>query len=103
MKHMIRMQLTAQAGHDIEARTGGPGPVMGRLLERFKPEVVYMSPARREIFMVCELNTGDMAEFMIAGCAIAGQYPEFVPVMDGKEFGAVVGKAIPAAKKIVDG
>jgi hypothetical protein len=103
MKYMVRMSLTPQAGHDIEFRPGGPGPVIGRLLERFKPEVVYMGPARRELFAVCELSTADMTEFMIAGCEIAGQYPEFIPVIEGKEFGAIVGKAIPAAKKIIDG
>jgi hypothetical protein len=59
MKHMVRMQLTPQAGRDIEARPGGPGPVMGRLIERFKPEVVYMSPARRELFAVCDLSRSD--------------------------------------------
>jgi hypothetical protein len=73
------------------------------MIERFKPEMVYMSPARREVFMVCELSTTDMAEFMIAGCSLAGQYPEFIPVVDGKEFGTVVGKAIPSAKKLVEG
>jgi hypothetical protein len=70
MKHMVRMQLTPQAGRDIEARPGGPGPVMGRLIERFKPEIVYMSPARRELFAV---------------------------------FGAAVAKAIPGAKKLIEG
>jgi hypothetical protein len=103
IKHMVRMQLTPQAGHDIEARPGGPGPVMSRLIERFKPEMVYMSPARRELFVVCDLNPADMAELMIAGCQVAGQYPEFIPVIDGKEFGAIVGKAIPAAKKLIEG
>jgi hypothetical protein len=103
MKHMVRVQLTPQAGHNIEARPGGPGPIIGRLLERFKPEVVYMGPARREVFAVCDLTAADMAEFMIAGCEIAGQYPEFIPVIDGKDFGAIVAKAMPSAKKIIEG
>jgi hypothetical protein len=103
MKYMIRTQVTPQAGKDIEARPGGPGPVVGRMVERFKPEAVYMCPARREMFMVCELNPTDMAEYMISASAIAGQYPEFIPVIEGKEFGEVVGKALPAAKKLIDG
>jgi hypothetical protein len=76
---------------------------VGRLIERFKPEAVYMSPARRELFMVCDLSAADMAEFMIAAGHLAGQYPEFIPVVEGKEFGAVVGKAIPGAKKLIEG
>lgn len=103
MKHLVRMPITPQAGHDLEARPGGPGPVVGRLVERFKPEAVYMCPARRELFLVCDLTSADMAELMIAGGQLAGQYPEFIPVLEGKEFGAVIGKAIPGAKKLVEG
>jgi hypothetical protein len=64
---------------------------------------MYMSPARREIFMVVDLEAADMAELMIAGTTLAGQHPEFTPVVEAKEFGALVGKAMPAAKKIVEG
>jgi hypothetical protein len=103
MKHLVRIAVTPQAGMEIESRPGGPGPVMGRLTERFKPEAMYMCPARREVLMVCELSSADMAEMMIAGVQLAGQYPEFIPVIDAKEFGAIVGKAIPAAKKIIEG
>jgi hypothetical protein len=62
-----------------------------------------MCPARREVFMLAELSSADITEFMIAGCHVAGQYPVFLPVIDGKDFGAIVGKAIPGAKKIVEG
>jgi hypothetical protein len=103
MKHLVRMPVTVQAGNDLEARPGGPGPIMGRLVERFKPEAMYMCPARREIFMVCNLEPADMAELMITGSHLAGQYPEFIPVVEAKEFGGLVGKAIPGAKKIVEG
>jgi hypothetical protein len=103
MKHLVRMAVTVQAGHDLEARPGGPGPVIGRVIERFKPEVVYMCPARRELYMVANLEPADMAELMMAGSTIGGQYPEFIPVIEGKEFGAIVGKAIPGAKKLVEG
>jgi hypothetical protein len=69
----------------------------------FKPEVVYMCPTRRELFMVCDLNPTDMAELMIVSSHIAGQYAEMIPVVSGAEFGGVVSKAIPGAKKIVEG
>jgi hypothetical protein len=103
MKHMVRISITPQAGHDIESRPGGPGPIIGRLVERFKPEAVYMSPARREIFMVVNLDAADMGELMIAGTTLGGQHPEFIPVVEGKEFGALIGKALPAAKKLIEG
>jgi hypothetical protein len=103
MKHMVQIRVTPQASQDIESRPGGPAPCISRLVERFKPETVYMSPAQRALFMVCELNAADMAELMIAGCRFAGQHPEFIPVIDGKDFGGLVAKALPAAKKLVDG
>jgi len=103
MKHMIRMPVTVQAGITLENRPGGPGPVIGRVLERFKPECVYMCPAKRELFMVCDLTPTDMAELMMVSGALGGQYAEMIPVVTGAEFGGVVGKAIPGAKKIVEG
>jgi hypothetical protein len=53
--------------------------------------------------MVCDLTPTDMAELMIVSGAIGGQYAEMLPVVTGAEFGGVVGKAIPGAKKIVEG
>jgi len=84
MKHMVRMQITVQAGHDIEARPGGPGPVMGRLVERFKPEAMYMCPSRREVIMVCDLDSASMAELMIAGSHLAGSTRSSSPSSTGR-------------------
>jgi hypothetical protein len=103
MKHMIQIQVTPEAGRELATRPGGPAPVIGRLLERFKPETVYMSPARQEMFLVCDLTPGDMAELMLAGCAISGQHPVFTAVIPGKDFGATVAKALPAAMALVEG
>jgi hypothetical protein len=103
MKHLVQFRMTPQAGHDLEVRPGGPGPVVARLIERFRPEAVYMSPAKRELFLVCDLGPADMAELMLAGALVSGQHPEFTAVVDGSEFGALVGKALPAARTLVEG
>ena len=104
MRHMVHYIVTPEAGLKIEARPGGPGPVVGRLVERFKPEAMYLCPVRRECWMVVDLPTpADMAEMMIAIVGFAGAYPEIMPVMTGQEFGPVVAKAMPAARKILDG
>jgi hypothetical protein len=34
---------------------------------------------------------------------VSGQHPDFTPVVDGREFGALVGQALPAARKLVEG
>jgi hypothetical protein len=30
----------------------GPGPVIGKIVERFHPEAIYGNPSRRQVFMV---------------------------------------------------
>src|SRR4051794_31866346 len=92
MKHFIHIQVTPQVAHDMQASPGGPGPAIGRIIERFNPETVYVSPQRRAIFMICELKPADMPELKSAGSAFAGQELEFIPVVEGKDFGAQVGK-----------
>ncbi len=103
MKHLVHIQVTPQAGQAFGTRPGGPGAIVGRLVERFKPETVYLSPARQALFLVCDLSPADMAELMIAGCHFAGQHPDFIPVITGKDFGAMVGTVRPAAQKLIDG
>ncbi len=77
--------------------------MIGRVLERFKGESVYMCPTKRQMWFVASLDATDMAELMIVGGEIGGVYPEVFPVVPAAEFGAVVSKAIPAAKKIITG
>ncbi|MCC6995969.1 MAG: hypothetical protein IT370_15275 [Deltaproteobacteria bacterium] len=103
MKHLVQIQITTQAGVELEARPGGPGAVIGRIVDRFKPEAVYMSPAHRAIYLVCDLTTSDMAELMLVSHRFAGQNPVFTPVIEGKEFGAMLGKALPASRKLFEG
>ena len=103
MKQLVQIQITPQAGRELETRPGGPVPVFSRLVERFKPETFYVSPARRTLFMVCDLSPTDTAELMLAGDRIAGQHPDFIPVLPGKEFGALIAQALPGANKLVDG
>jgi hypothetical protein len=103
MKYLVQLEGTPEAGLRMEARPGGPGPIVARIIERFAPEAVYMSPGRRTVIMVCELTHADMTELMIVGSHIAGRHPEFIPVVDAKEFGAIAGGATQAARKLIDG
>ena len=104
MKYMVELCVDAQTGNELEAKPGGPGPVIGRVLGRFKPEVVYMTTTERKIYMVVNLeDPASVTELMIAGAKIAGSYPKFTPVIAGDDFGEVVSKALPAANAIVDG
>jgi hypothetical protein len=103
MKYLVHLEGTPEAGLRMEAHPGGPGPIVARIIERFAPEAVYTSPGRRTVFLVCELTLADMTELMIAGSHISGRHPEFIPVVDAKEFGAISARAVPAAQKLING
>jgi hypothetical protein len=101
MKYMVEVTLNTESGEKFEAQAGGPGPVVGRMLEEFKPEVIYMACSERTIFMVCDLDETQVATLMVVGSHIGGTYPKFMPVINGKDFGEVAGKAIKKAHTIV--
>ena len=104
MKYHVEIPVTPEAGAAVEARPGGPGPVIGRMLERFKPEAIYMATTRRVVYMVVDLDDdASVVELMLAGTTLAGTYPTFTPVVGADDFPAVAGKAIPAAQAIVEG
>ena len=104
MKYMVELSVDAQTGNELEAQPGGPGPVVGRLLDRFKPESVYMTMTERKIYMVVDLDDAvSTAELMIAGAKLSGSYPKFTPVISGSDFPEVVGPAIEGANSVVNG
>lgn len=104
MRYMVHFVVTPEAGTKIESAPGGPGPLIGRVVERFKPEQMYLSPARREGWMVARINDEtEMAELMITLSGFAGSYPEFTPITTLQEFPGVVSKAIPNAMKLIKG
>ena len=104
MKYMVNFEISPEAGKQIEAQPGGPGPTVKRLMDRFKPEATYFAMSRRACWWVIDLDSAaDVAELMIAVTDIAGSYPEITPVASGADFGGVIEKALPAAKKLVSG
>ena len=104
MKYMVHFEVTPEAGTKIEGLPGGPGPVVKRIMDRFKPEATYFAMSRRACWWAIDLDTpGDVGELMIALTDLVGGYPEFIPVVPGADFGGIIEKALPAAKKLVSG
>ena len=104
MKYMVQFELTPEAGLKIESQPGGPGPIVKRILDRFKPEATYFAMSRRACWWIVNLDTpADVAELMIAVTDLVGRHPEFVPIVPGADFGGVIEKALPAAKKLISG
>jgi hypothetical protein len=103
MKFLMNFKLTAEAGARIEARPGGPGPVIQRVMERFKPEALYLSSTAREGWLVADLDTAQVTELMVIFTELSGQHPTFSVVMPVKDFGPVAGPAIAGAHKVLNG
>ena len=99
MKFMIHFVVTEEQGSKIEAAPGGPGPLLGYITERLKPDAVYMSPARREGWIVATLDEQKMAETMIFFSTRFGAYPTITPAVSIEEFPKFAGPAIEASAK----
>lgn len=98
MKYLVEMPVSPDAGKAIEARPGGPGPIIGRMIERFKPEAVYLATTRRVIYMIVDLDDeASMLELTIAHADLAGAYPSFTPLVTADAFPAVIGAATRGA------
>ena len=54
MLYMVEVQASMERGNEIDSKDG-PGPVFAYIVERFKPQAIYGTPTRRQIFMVVEL------------------------------------------------
>lgn len=99
MRYLFEMTATLERGNEIDAK-GGPGPIFGYIMERFKPEAFYVSALRRQLWLVVDLATmAQVHELMqIAGQAV-GAGPKITPVMLGSEAAQVIQEASENAKK----
>ncbi len=95
MLYMVEVQASMERGNEIDSKDG-PGPVFAYIVERFKPQAIYGTPTRRQIFMVVELaDETETAELMYVLTWFAGSEPKFTPIMSPEAYG----QAIENAKK----
>ena len=72
--------------------------IVRKIVERFHPQAIYGNPARRQIFMVVNLDTpAQMAELMYVLTWFTSNDPTFTPVM-GPE---IYADAIANAKRVL--
>jgi hypothetical protein len=97
MLYLVEANASIERGNTIDAGEG-PGPTFAKVVERFHPEAFYGNPARRQVFMVVDLDTpAKMAELMYVFTWFTGTEPTFTPVMRPE----VYAEAIQNAKRIV--
>jgi hypothetical protein len=95
--YLVESHPSMLRGNTIDSAEG-PGPEFAKIFERFKPEVVYGNPSRRQTFMVVSLETpAQMTELMYALTWLVGTEPTFTPVMKFETYG----EGITNAKRLV--
>ena len=96
MLYLVESHPTIEQGNTVDAGEG-PGPVVAKIVERFRPQAVYGNPSRRQIIMVVSLDTpAEMAELMYDLTWFTCR-ETFTPVM-GPE---IYAEAIANAKRIL--
>ena len=99
MRYLIYFEIPTEEGNRLDFDDGGPGPILGYVMDRFKPEASYTQAGMRAVFMVADLNEAQMTELMLIVSKKFGTYPEFTPVVPGAATPGIAAKAIEEAKK----
>jgi hypothetical protein len=97
MLYLVEAHPTVERANVVDAGEG-PGPVIAKIVERFRPQAIYGNPSRRQVFMVVDLDTpAKMAELMYVLAWFVDVEPTFTPLMSPE----IYGEAIAKAKQII--
>jgi hypothetical protein len=99
MRYLVYFEVPADVGNCIDFEEGGPGKIIGYMMNRFAPEAVYTKAGMRAVFMVADLDETQMTEMMVIASKRLGTYPEFTPVIPGAATPGIAAKAIEEVKK----
>jgi hypothetical protein len=81
MRFMVEVDAGMEKANAVDG-AGGPGPMLAKLAERFKPEAVYGKASRRGAYMVVDLKSpADISELMYALTWGTGGEPKFTPIL----------------------
>ena len=100
MRYLVYIEVPTDVGNRLDFEQGGPGKVLGSVIQRFAPEVWYTQAGMRAIFMVADLNETQMTELMLIASKNFGTYPEFTPLILGAATPEIAAKAIEEVKKV---
>ncbi|MGA7075322.1 MAG: hypothetical protein WBZ42_02060 [Halobacteriota archaeon] len=100
MRFLVYFEVPTQVGNRLDFEEGGPGQIIGYMMDRFAPEAAYTQAGARAVFMVADLDEAQMTEIMLIVSKKLGTYPEFTPVVPGAATPGIAAKAIEEAKKV---
>ena len=97
MLYLVEAHASIKNGNAIDAGEG-PGQVIAKIMERFKPQAFYGNASRRQLFMVVNLDTAaQIAELMYVLTWFTENEPTFTPVMNPE----IYAEGIANAKRIL--
>ncbi len=92
MRFMVEIDAGMEKANAIDA-SGGPGAMLAKLGERFKPEAVYGKASLRGAYIVVDLKSpADISELMYALTWGTGGEPKFTPILT-ENFDEIIGHA----------
>jgi hypothetical protein len=92
MRFMVDHDAGMAKANEVDA-SGGPGPMLSKIMERFKPEVVFPKASTRGAYFVVNLETPEqISELMYALTWGTGGTPKFTPLL-ASSFDEVIAKA----------
>jgi hypothetical protein len=100
MRYLVYFEVPAEVGNRIDFEGGGPGRIIGYMMNRFAPEAAYTQAGMRAVFMVANLNEAQMTEIMLIVSKRLGRYPEFTPVIPGAATPDIAATAIEEAIEV---
>jgi hypothetical protein len=99
MRYLFEIVAPAERGNEIESK-GGPGPFFAYIVERFKPEAMYASTLRRQMWLVVDLASFAQVHELMQICSRAtGTEPTITPVVLGPEAAQAIAEATENANK----
>jgi hypothetical protein len=99
MRYLFEITASAERGNEIDSK-GGPGPILGYIAERFKPEAVYVSTLRRQVWLVADLTSFAQVHELMQICSrLTGTEPTITPVMLAPEAAEAIQESTENAKK----
>jgi len=100
MRYLVYFEVPVEVGNRIDFEEGGPGRIIGYMINRFAPEAAYTQAGMRAVFLVADLDEAQMTEIMLIVSKKLGTYPEFTPVVPGAATPGIAAKAIEEVKKL---
>ncbi len=100
MLYLVYFEMPADVGTRLDFEEGGPGQILGYMMNRFAPQSAYIEAGTRNGIMVADLDISQMQELMIVMSKQFGSYPEFTPLIPAQDIPGIAGKVIEEVKKM---